>query len=162
MARLSQCTTASCRSLIIRSFRLSAAMALAQIFGLPAYACSMRLLRSATASSARFTGWKCTQVNLRSASSVIGCAQETVDAFSEFLVGIKGPLTTPVGKGIRSLNVALRQMLDLYVCPAPGEILRRRPLPRQAPGEGGYGDLPRKTPKISTRASTSKQAAKTR
>src|SRR6266567_5025095 len=40
---------------------------------------------------------------------------ETVDAFREFLVGIKGPLTTPIGGGIRSLNVALRQMLDLYV-----------------------------------------------
>ncbi|NBP25950.1 MAG: NADP-dependent isocitrate dehydrogenase, partial [Proteobacteria bacterium] len=40
---------------------------------------------------------------------------DTVEAFREFLVGIKGPLTTPVGGGIRSLNVALRQMLDLYV-----------------------------------------------
>src|SRR5207344_954772 len=40
---------------------------------------------------------------------------ETVDAFREFLVGIKGPLTTPIGGGIRSLNVALRQLLDLYV-----------------------------------------------
>jgi isocitrate dehydrogenase len=44
---------------------------------------------------------------------------ETVDAFREYLVGIKGPLTTPVGGGIRSLNVALRQMLDLYVCLRP-------------------------------------------
>src|ERR1700742_4338123 len=41
---------------------------------------------------------------------------DTVEAFREYLVGIKGPLTTPVGGGIRSLNVALRQMLDLYVC----------------------------------------------
>src|SRR5215207_6999372 len=41
---------------------------------------------------------------------------ETLDAFREYLVGIKGPLTTPVGGGIRSLNVALRQILDLYVC----------------------------------------------
>jgi isocitrate dehydrogenase len=44
---------------------------------------------------------------------------ETVDAFKEFIVGIKGPLTTPVGGGIRSLNVALRQLLDLYVCLRP-------------------------------------------
>jgi len=43
----------------------------------------------------------------------------TLDAFREFLVGIKGPLTTPVGGGIRSLNVALRQILDLYVCLRP-------------------------------------------
>jgi isocitrate dehydrogenase len=44
---------------------------------------------------------------------------ETLDAFREYLVGIKGPLTTPVGEGIRSLNVALRQTLDLYVCLRP-------------------------------------------
>lgn len=44
---------------------------------------------------------------------------ETLDAFKKYLVGIKGPLTTPVGEGIRSLNVALRQELDLYVCLRP-------------------------------------------
>jgi len=44
---------------------------------------------------------------------------ETVDTFREYLIGIKGPLTTPVGGGIRSLNVALRQILDLYVCLRP-------------------------------------------
>src|SRR5258705_1323514 len=44
---------------------------------------------------------------------------ETVEAYRKYLVGIKGPLTTPVGKGIRSLNVALRQQLDLYVCLRP-------------------------------------------
>ncbi|MDO9131035.1 MAG: NADP-dependent isocitrate dehydrogenase [Anaerolineales bacterium] len=44
---------------------------------------------------------------------------ETVQAFTEFLVGIKGPLTTPIGGGIRSLNVALRNLLDLYVCQRP-------------------------------------------
>src|SRR6185503_16718399 len=44
---------------------------------------------------------------------------DTIEGFKEFLVGIKGPLTTPVGGGIRSLNVALRQLLDLYVCLRP-------------------------------------------
>src|SRR5260370_7837852 len=44
---------------------------------------------------------------------------ETVEAFREYYVGIKGPLTTPVGGGIRSLNVALRQLLDLYSCLLP-------------------------------------------
>src|SRR5436853_7918305 len=44
---------------------------------------------------------------------------DTVEAFREYLVGIKGPLTTPVGGGIRSLNVALRQLLDLFVCLRP-------------------------------------------
>ena len=43
--------------------------------------------------------------------------QETLDAFKEYLVGIKGPLTTPIGGGIRSLNVALRQQLDLRLVP---------------------------------------------
>lgn len=45
--------------------------------------------------------------------------EETIKAFSKYLIGIKGPLTTPVGEGIRSLNVALRQTLDLYVCLRP-------------------------------------------
>src|SRR5690606_39970410 len=45
--------------------------------------------------------------------------QATLDAFRTYLVGIKGPLTTPVGGGIRSLNVALRQQLDLYACVRP-------------------------------------------
>ncbi len=44
---------------------------------------------------------------------------ETVQAFKDYLIGIKGPLTTPIGGGIRSLNVALRQLLDLYVCLRP-------------------------------------------
>ena len=45
--------------------------------------------------------------------------EETIKTFAEYLIGIKGPLTTPVGEGIRSLNVALRQTLDLYVCLRP-------------------------------------------
>jgi isocitrate dehydrogenase len=58
---------------------------------------------------------------------------ETVDAFKEFLVGIKGPLTTPVGGGIRSLNVALRQMLDLYVCLRPVQYFQGVPSPVKRP-----------------------------
>jgi isocitrate dehydrogenase len=59
--------------------------------------------------------------------------QETVDAFQEFLVGIKGPLTTPVGKGIRSLNVALRQLLDLYACVRPVKYFTGVPSPVKRP-----------------------------
>ena len=59
--------------------------------------------------------------------------QATVDAFSEYLVGIKGPLTTPVGGGIRSLNVALRQMLDLYVCLRPVQYFTGVPSPVKHP-----------------------------
>ena len=58
---------------------------------------------------------------------------DTVDAFKEFLVGIKGPLTTPVGGGIRSLNVALRQMLDLYVCLRPVQYFKGVPSPVKKP-----------------------------
>ena len=51
--------------------------------------------------------------------------QETLDALTEFRVAIKGPLTTPVGGGIRSLNVTLRQVLDLYSCIRPVRWIRR-------------------------------------
>jgi isocitrate dehydrogenase len=58
---------------------------------------------------------------------------ETVDAFRTYLVGIKGPLTTPVGGGIRSLNVALRQILDLYVCLRPVRWYEGVPSPVKEP-----------------------------
>ena len=57
----------------------------------------------------------------------------SVDAFREYLVGIKGPLTTPVGGGIRSLNVALRQILDLYVCLRPVRYFKGVPSPVRQP-----------------------------
>jgi isocitrate dehydrogenase len=58
---------------------------------------------------------------------------ETVAAFREYLVGIKGPLTTPIGGGIRSLNVALRQLLDLYVCLRPVRYFKGVPSPVKRP-----------------------------
>jgi isocitrate dehydrogenase len=60
--------------------------------------------------------------------------EETLDAFREYLVGIKGPLTTPIGGGIRSLNVALRQILDLYVCLRPVRWYEGVPSPVKNPG----------------------------
>lgn len=57
----------------------------------------------------------------------------TVEAFRDYLVGIKGPLTTPVGGGIRSLNVALRQLLDLYVCLRPVRHFNNVPSPVRQP-----------------------------
>ncbi len=57
----------------------------------------------------------------------------TVEAYRKYLVGIKGPLTTPIGKGIRSLNVALRQMLDLYVCLRPVRWYQGVPSPVRDP-----------------------------
>jgi isocitrate dehydrogenase len=58
---------------------------------------------------------------------------ETVEAFREYLIGIKGPLTTPVGEGFRSLNVALRQILDLYVCLRPIRWYQGVPRPVKRP-----------------------------
>jgi len=58
---------------------------------------------------------------------------ETVEAFRTYLVGIKGPLTTPIGGGIRSLNVALRQLLDLYVCLRPVRYFQGVPSPVRRP-----------------------------
>src|SRR5436190_7698152 len=58
---------------------------------------------------------------------------ETVSTFKEYLIGIKGPLTTPVGGGIRSLNVALRQLLDLYVCLRPVRWFQGVPSPVKHP-----------------------------
>ena len=61
--------------------------------------------------------------------------QETLDAVKEYVVSIKGPLTTPVGGGIRSLNVALRQQLDLYVCLRPVRWFEGVPSPVKKPGD---------------------------
>jgi isocitrate dehydrogenase len=58
---------------------------------------------------------------------------ETIEAFTEFMVGIKGPLTTPIGGGIRSLNVALRKLLDLYVCQRPVRYYTGVPSPVKHP-----------------------------
>src|ERR1700724_4728187 len=58
---------------------------------------------------------------------------ETVDTFREYLIGIKGPLTTPIGGGFRSLNVALPQLLDLYVCLRPVRWFNGVPSPVKHP-----------------------------
>ena len=58
---------------------------------------------------------------------------ETVEAIKEFVVNIKGPLTTPVGGGMRSLNVAIRQILDLYICLRPVQYFKGTPSPVKAP-----------------------------
>src|SRR5438270_6503937 len=60
---------------------------------------------------------------------------QTIEDFRKYLVGIKGPLTTPIGGGIRSLNVALRQLLDLYVCLRPVRWFQGVPSPVKRPGD---------------------------
>lgn len=66
---------------------------------------------------------------------VLWLPDETVEALSEYLIGIKGPLTTPVGGGIRSINVALRQRLDLYACVRPVQYFQGVPSPVKKPEE---------------------------
>ena len=76
-----------------------------------------------------FAGEKANQVY----NENIWLPQETLDAINEYLIAIKGPLTTPVGGGIRSINVALRQKLDLYVCLRPVTWFNNVPSPVKAP-----------------------------
>ena len=70
--------------------------------------------------------------------------EETFEAMREYLVGIKGPLTTPIGGGFRSLNVTLRQVLDLYACVRPVRWISGTPSPVTQPGKHGHRPLPRK------------------
>ena len=83
--------------------------------------------------TARSRGWKSTRARRAFKQFSNWLPDETVDAFRDYLVGIKGPLTTPVGGGIRSLNVALRQMLDLYVCLRPVRWFKGVPSPVKHP-----------------------------
>jgi isocitrate dehydrogenase len=76
-----------------------------------------------------FAGEKATQVY----GPDVWLPEETLDIVKEYVVSIKGPLTTPVGGGIRSLNVALRQQLDLYVCLRPVRYFKGVPSPVKAP-----------------------------
>ena len=76
-----------------------------------------------------YCGEKATQVY----SKDTWLPDETIDALKEFVVSIKGPLTTPVGGGIRSLNVSLRQILDLYVCLRPIRYFDGVPSPVKRP-----------------------------
>jgi isocitrate dehydrogenase len=82
------------------------------------WASSVRVFDAGEAAKNKFDNW---------------LPDDTVEAFREYLVGIKGPLTTPVGGGIRSLNVALRQMLDLYVCLRPVQYFVGVPSPVKRP-----------------------------
>jgi hypothetical protein len=94
------------------------------------------------AASARSPGWR-SSPGRRLRSTGDWLPDDTLDAFVKYLVGIKGPLTTPVGGGIRSLNVALRQILDLYTCLRPVRYFDRRAEPGQAPRKDRHGHLPR-------------------
>ena len=93
----------------------------------------MRPSRRRTAANAKSPGWKCYAGEKSFTQFKNWLPDETVEAFRTYLVGIKGPLTTPVGGGIRSLNVALRQLLDLYICLRPVRWYKGVPSPISRP-----------------------------
>jgi isocitrate dehydrogenase len=101
--------------------------------GAPRCGCSTQRWRRLTAANERSTGWKCTRARKSFKMFQNWLPDETTEAFREFLVGIKGPLTTPIGGGIRSLNVALRKILDLYVCQRPVRWYNGVPSPVRHP-----------------------------
>ncbi len=121
------------RARTIPSSRSSAATAPARTSGRPACACSTPRCRRPTAASGRSPGSRCSPAKPAKNKFDNWLPDDTVEAFKEYLVGIKGPLTTPVGGGIRSLNVALRQMLDLYVCLRPVQYFTGVPSPVKHP-----------------------------
>ena len=89
--------------------------------------------RRHTAERRKSRGLKFSPVKQQRTNSTNWLPDDTVEAFREYLVGIKGPLTTPVGGGIRSLNVALRQLLDLFVCLRPVQYFKGVPSPVKHP-----------------------------
>ena len=116
--------------------------------GADIWAASVRVLDAAVAKAyggkrSRSTGWKCWPARRPTTSLGTWLPDETVQACRDYLVSIKGPLTTPVGGGIRSLNVALRQMLDLYVCLRPVRWFKGVPSPVKRAGQGQHDHLPR-------------------
>ena len=86
---------------------------------------------------------------------------ETLEALREYSVSIKGPMTTPVGGGIRSLNVALRQELDLYVCLRPVRYFTGVPSPLKDPRRPTWSSSAR-TPRTSTPASSGRPSRRAR
>lgn len=98
---------------------------------------AVRVLDAAVAKAyggAKGIAWKEVYAGEKSFNMGLGwLPDETLAAFREYLVGIKGPLTTPIGGGIRSLNVALRQELDLYVCLRPVRYIKGVPSPVKRP-----------------------------
>lgn len=98
---------------------------------------AVRVLDAAVAkaySGARKIDWMEVYAGEKSFNMGLGwLPDETLAAFRKYLVGIKGPLTTPIGGGISSLNVALRQQLDLYVCLRPVRYVKGVPSPVKRP-----------------------------
>ncbi|HEX4540939.1 MAG TPA: NADP-dependent isocitrate dehydrogenase [Acidimicrobiales bacterium] len=102
--------------------------------GVDIWPAAQRVLDAAAAKRGRKLAWKEVLAGQKAFDETgTWLPDETVSTFNEYLIGIKGPLTTPVGGGIRSLNVALRQVLDLYVCLRPVRWFQGVPSPVRHP-----------------------------
>jgi isocitrate dehydrogenase len=102
--------------------------------GVDIWPAAQRVLDAAAAKRGRRLAWKEVLAGQKAFDETgTWLPDETVSTFNEYLIGIKGPLTTPVGGGIRSLNVALRQVLDLYVCLRPVRWFQGVPSPVRHP-----------------------------
>jgi isocitrate dehydrogenase len=102
--------------------------------GVDIWPAAQQVLDAAAAKHGKTVGWKEVLAGQKAFDATGNwLPDETVDTFREYLIGIKGPLTTPVGGGIRSLNVALRQILDLYVCLRPVRWFTGVPSPVKHP-----------------------------
>jgi isocitrate dehydrogenase len=102
--------------------------------GVDIWPAAQRVMDAAAAKHAKKIAWKEVLAGEKAYNETGDwLPQETVDTFKEYLIGIKGPLTTPIGGGIRSLNVALRQLLDLYVCLRPVRWFQGVPSPVKHP-----------------------------
>ena len=126
-----------------RSFRSSRATAPAPTSGAPRSTCSTPRCKRPTAASAQ-VAWLEVLAGEKAKNQLDSwLPDDTLAAIAHHLVAIKGPLTTPVGGGFRSLNVALRQKLDLYACVRPVRWFDGRALAGQGAAGRQHGDLPR-------------------
>ena len=96
------------------------------------------------AGRARSIGWSCPSAKKAYAETGNYLPDDALETIQKYVVAIKGPLTTPIGKGIRSLNVAIRQRLDLYACVRPVRYIETVPKPHETSRKDRHGGVPRK------------------
>src|SRR3954454_12536291 len=102
--------------------------------GVDIWPAAQRVMDAAAAKSGKTIEWKEVLAGEKAFNETGSwLPDETIEVFREYLIGIKGPLTTPIGGGFRSLNVALRQILDLYVCLRPVRYFTGVPSPVKRP-----------------------------
>ncbi len=133
MARRSHASRDNWSCPTIRSFRSSKATAPGPTSGAPAFASSTRPCRKRLAAARRLVWFEILAGEKAKDLTGEWLPNDTLEAVKTYKIAIKGPLTTPVGGGIRSLNVTLRQVLDLYACVRPVRYFTGTPAPVKHP-----------------------------